>query len=229
VNARLSIVGISELALIAALAGSGTYAFINSSIYVGIKRLMEAINFPVSYLPIMLWGLLSLYGVINIIVRVQSSGRFIFLIFLLSLPSILSHNILNWPGIIGVEFTLSTSLGFYEVLALGVFIITGYVVLNRIHLIRHTERSLTARGADPVEVKNAAFHSHLTLILCIVVASGVTAAIAFVARSLELLTLGHLRHMPWNVLVVGIGCILLLSGYLYWLAVRRRTKNKSSS
>jgi hypothetical protein len=219
----------SEIALIAALSGSGTYGFVNSSLYVDIRSLLEAVDFPVSYVPILLWGLLSLYGFINITIRARSSGRFIFFVFLISLPSILSHNILDWPGIIGVDFTLSTSLGFYQVLALGVFIITGYVVLNRIHLIRHTQRSLTTRGANPVEVRSVASNSHLMLVLSVVVALVVTAAIAFVARSLELLTLGYMSHVPWNVLIIGIGCILLLSGYLYWLGARRRTKGNSSS
>lgn len=225
-RARLSIVGISELALIGALAGTGTYAFVNSCVYVDVKRLIEAVNLPVSYIPILLWGLLSVYGLFNITIRGRGSGGFIFFVFLLALPSILSHDILNWPGIVGAEFTISTSLAFYQVLALGVFVVTGYVLLNRLHLFRQTQRSLIARGADPVEIRSVAFSSHLTLALAVVVALAVTAAIAFVSRNLELMTLGYIRHTPWNVMAIGIGCILLLSGYLYWLGAHRRTKEE---
>lgn len=225
---RLTIVGVTELALIAALSGSGTYAFINSGIYVDIKGFVEAINLPVSYVPILLWGFPSLYGVFNITSRGQSSGGFIFFVFLLSLPSILSHNILNWFSIAGAEFALSTSLGFYEVLALGIFIITGYVVLNRMHLFKQARRKLIEREANPIDVESVTFNSYLVLVLAIIVALVVTVAIAFLSRNLELLVLDHIREIPWNVVFIGVGCVLLLAGYLYWLGARRRTKDQSS-
>jgi hypothetical protein len=226
-RARITIVSIAELTLIAALSGSGTYAFINSSIYSWVKNFGEAINLPLSYIPIVLWGLLSLYGVFNITLRGQGSGGFVFLVTLLSLPSILSHNILNWLGISGLEFTLSTSLGFYEVLVLGVLIITGYVVLNRMHLFKQARRNLTARGANPVDIESVTFNSYLVLILAIVAALVATIAIAFLSRNLELLVLDYIRDMPWNVVFIGIGCVLLLAVYLYWLGARRRSKNQS--
>jgi hypothetical protein len=226
---RLTIIGVTELALIAALSGSGTYAFINSSIYIDTKGFAEAINFPVSYLPILLWGFPSLYGVFNITIRGQSSGGFIFFVFLLSLPSILSHNILDWLSIAGAEFTLSTSLGFYGVLALGVFIITGYVVLNRMHLFRQAKRSLTARGADPAEVESVTYNGYLLMVLAIIMALVVTVAIAFMSRNLELLVLNYIRDIPWNVVFIGVGCVLLLAVYLYWMGARRRTKDQSPS
>ncbi len=227
-RSRLTMVGIAELALIAALSGSGTYAFISSSIYVWVKGFGEAINLPVSSIPIILWGLLSLYGVFNITIRGQGSGGFIFFVFLLSLPSILSHNILNWLGISGLGFTLSTSLSFYEMLAPGVFIITGYIILDRMHLFRQARHNLTTRGANPVDIESVTFNSYLVLVLAIVAALVVTTAIAFLSRNLELLVLDSIRIMPWNVVFIGIGCVLLLAAYLYWLGARRRTKDQSS-
>jgi len=200
----------------AALSGSGTYAFINSSIYVWVKGFGEAINLPLSSIPILLWGLLSLYGVLNITLSGQGSGSFVFFVLLLSLPSILSHNILNWLGIAGAEFTLSTSLSFYEMLALGVFIITGYI------------HNLTTRGANPVDIESVTFNSYLVLVLAIVAALVVTTAITFLSRNLELLVLDYIRDMPWNVVFIGIGCVLLLAVYLYWLGARRKTKDQSS-
>jgi len=226
---RITMISIAELVLIAALSGSGTYAFINSSIYVWVKEFGEAINLPVSSIPVLLWGLLSLYGVFKITIRGQGSGSFVFFVFLLSLPSILSHNILNWLGISGLEFTLSTSLGFYEMLALGVLIITGYVVLNRMHLFRQARRNLAERGANPVDIESVTFNSYLMLILATAAALVATIAIAFLSRNLELLVLDHIRAMPWNVVFIGIGCILLLAVYLYWLGARRRTKDQSSA
>lgn len=163
----------------------------------------------------------------NITIRGQGSGGFIFFVFLLSLPSILSHNILNWLGISGLGFTLSTSLGFYEMLSLGVLIITGYTVLNRMHLLKQAQRNLTERGANPVDIESVTFNSYLVLILAIVAALITTIAIAFLSHNLELLVLDYIRDMPWNVVFIGIGCVLLLAVYLYWLGARRRPKGQS--
>jgi len=214
-------VGVTELALIATLSGSGIYAFINSSIYNWVNGFVAGINLPI---PIILWGLLFLFGGFNITIRGQSSGGFIFFVTLLSLPSILSHNILNWLSIAGLEFTLSTGLDFYEVLALGIFIITGYVALNRMHLFRQAQRNLTVRGTDPIEIESVTFNSYLVLVLAIAAALVVTIAIAFLSRNLELMVIDHIREIPWNVVLIGVGCVLLLAGYLYWLGARRRVK-----
>lgn len=224
---RITMIGIAEPVLIAALSGSGTYAFINSSIYSWVKNFGEAINLSLSYVPIVIWGLLSLYGVFNITLRRQGSGGFVFFVTLLSLPSILSHNTLNWLGMSGSEFTLSTSLSFYEMLALGVFTITGYVVLNRMHLFKQARGNLIARGANPIDIESVTFNSYLVLILAIVAALITTIAIAFLSRNLELLVLDYIRDMPWNVVFIGIGCVLLLAVYLYWLGARRRPKGQS--
>ena len=214
-------IGVTELALIAALSGSGTYAFVNSNVYDLVNGFAAAINLPI---PIILWGLLFLFGAFNITIRGQGSGGFIFFVTLLSLPSILSHNILNWLSIAGLEFTLSTGLSLYEVLALGVFIITGYVVLNRMHLFRHAQRSMIARGTEPVEIESVTFNSYLVLVVAIIAALVVTLTIAFLSRNLELMVLDYIREIPWNVVFIGIGCTLLLAGYLYWFGARRRIK-----
>lgn len=223
-SARISMVGITELALIAALSSAGAYAFLSSNIYVEIERLMHAADRPVAYVPLILLGVPFLYGVLSITIRGRSSGGFIFLVFLLSLPAVLSYNIVDWPGIVGIELTLSTSLGFYAVLALGVFMITGYVLLNRMHVFRHTQRNLAARGADPVETEAVTFNTYLVSILAILVVLVVAAAIAFMSRSLALLTIDHVREIPWHVILIGIGCVLVLAGYLRWLGIHRRTK-----
>jgi len=227
-RSRITVFGITELVLITALSGIGTYAFMNSSVYSWVRNFGEVLNLPLSYVPIVIWGLLSLYGVFNITLRRQGSGGFVFFVTLLSLPSILSHNTLNWLGMSGSEFTLSTSLSFYEMLALGVLIITGYVVLNCMHLFRQARRNLTGRGANPADIESVTLSSYLVLFLAIAAALVVTIAIAFLSRNLELLVLDRIRAMPWNVVFIGIGCVLLLAVYLYWLGARRRTKDQPS-
>jgi len=89
----------------------------------------------------------------------------------------------------------------------------------------HTEHNLTTRGANPVDIESVTFNSYLVLVLAIVAALVVTTAITFLSRNLELLVLDYIRDMPWNVVFIGIGCVLLLAVYLYWLGARRKTKD----
>ncbi|MCL0060548.1 hypothetical protein M1O18_05120 [Dehalococcoidia bacterium] len=249
-RSHITVISIVELMLIAALSGSGTYAFINSGIYSWVKEFGEAVNLPIYYIPIILWGLLSVVGVFNITFRGGPSDEFVQWVALLSLPSLLSYNtvdwlgifawvvtslplpptlsynIVNWLGILGSGF--NTGPGFYEMLGLGVLIITGYVVLNHLHIIKQARHNLANRGANPVDMESVTFYSYLVLILAIVGALVTAAAIAFLSRNLELLMLDHIRDMPWNVVFIGLSCILLLAGYLYWLGAQRRPKDQSS-
>ncbi|MFC1942228.1 hypothetical protein ACFLWU_03310 [Chloroflexota bacterium] len=228
-RSRITMISIAELVLITSLSGIGIYAFINSGIYSRVNEFGEVINLPPSSIPIVLWGLLFLFGIFSITIRGQGSGGLVFFVILLALPSILSHNTLNWPGIFGSEFSLDTRLGFYEMLVLGILIITGYVILNRLHLFKRVRHNLTQRGASNVDIEIVALNSYLVLTLAIAVALVTTTAIVFLSRSLELLVLDYIRGMPWNVVFIGIGCVLLLAVYLYWMGARRRTKDQSSS
>ncbi len=97
------------------------------------------------------------------------------------------------------------------------------------HLFKQVQRNLTERGASPADIKSVTFNSYLVLIFTIAVALVATIAIAFLSRNLELLVLDYIRDMPWNVVFIGIGCVLLLVVYLYWLGARRRPKDQSLS
>jgi hypothetical protein len=218
-----AITSLAELALIAAMGAIGAYAFLASSIYDAVSAYgtTHAIGF-LPYLPVIIWGFITAFGVLNIVLFKRGSGIFAWIVAIFSLPSLLAHNTVNWPGIIGSDFKLTTSLGFNSMLTLGVLIITGYVILNYLRFFKASQHSMEARHTDPADVESINAFSNLSLFITVCAAVAATALVAFLARGLETLVLGAVKAMPWNIVFIGLVCILALAFYLYWLSARRR-------
>ncbi len=224
---HLAVISIAELALIAALSGIGVYALVNSNIFSVVREFGEAHHYVfIYYLPVILWGLVFAYGMLNSILQGKGYGGFIWFVVVLSMPSLLSFNTVNWPGIFGSEYNLSTSLDFSEMLVLGVLVITGYIILNYFILFRQTRHNMISREVNPVDMESVTVYSYLALSLAVIAALAATMVVAFLSRNFELLVLDYIRNIPWNVVFIGLLCILLLAFYLYWLGARRRTKNQ---
>jgi hypothetical protein len=220
-----AIVNAAELVLITTLGGIGAYTFLASSVYVSLREYGEAHTLGfMPYLPAIIWGILAAVGILRIILANRGSGLFIWLVMICALPSLLAHNTVDWPGILGMNIKLTTTLGFNSMLALGVLTITGYVILDYLRLFKKAEQSMVARQAFPTDVESIGAFSNLSLLMAVVGALAATFIVALLARGLETLTLGVIRSVPWNAVFVGLFCFLLLSFYLYWLSARRRGK-----
>ena len=124
----------------------------------------------------------------------------------------------------GWDFKLTTSLGFDSMLTFGVLTITGYVILDYLRLFKQSEHNMAARGVTPADIESVSGFSNLALFLAISGALIATALVGFLARGLESLALDYLRQLPWNVVLIGLFCLLLIAFYLYWLFARRRDK-----
>jgi hypothetical protein len=220
-----AIVNAAELVLITTLGGIGAYTFLTSSVYASLREYGEAHTLGfMPYLPAIIWGVLTAIGVLRIILANRGSGLFIWLVMLCALPSLLAHNTVDWPGILGTNIKLTTTLGFNSMLALGVLTITGYVILDYLRLFKKAEQSMMARQATPADVESTGAFSNLSLLIAVVGALAATFIVALLARGLETLTLDIIRRVPWNAVFIGLFCFLLLSFYLYWLSARRRGK-----
>lgn len=212
-----------ELALVAALAGAGSYAFLDSSAYDAVSQYGARNNIGfMPYLPLIIWSVLTVFGVVSIVLSKRGSGTFIWLVTIFSLPSLLGQNTIDWPGILGLNFKLTTSLGFAGMLAIGIFIITGYIVLDYLRAFKNSEQRLADRGVSNNDIESVSGFSYLALLAAIGGGLAATVVVAFLARHLELLTLDYIRKMPWNIVFIGLFCFLLLAFYLYWLGARRR-------
>ncbi len=218
-----AIASMTELVLIALMGGIGAYAFLASSAYENVKNYGELHNLGfMPYLPLIIWGFTTGFGILNIILLNRGSGIFTWLAAIFCLPSLLAHNTVDWPGVFGWDLKLTTSLGFNSMLALGVLLITGYVILNYLRFFKESERSMMARQATPGDIENVNGFSNLSLFMAVCGALAAAALIALLARGLEAMVIGVVRQMPWNTVFIGLFCLLLLAFYLYWLSARRR-------
>jgi hypothetical protein len=221
------IVNTAELFLITALGGIGAYTFLASSIYTSLRNYGEAhtIGF-IPYLPAIIWVLLTSIGIIRIIMANRGSGLFIWLVMICALPSLLAHNTVDWPGVFGTGFKLTTTLGFNSMLALGVLTISGYMILDYLRLFKKAGQSMVSRQATPTDIADISAFSSLSLLIAVLGALAATVVVAFLARGLETLTLDIIGSVPWNAVFIGLFCFLLLAFYLYWLSARRRAKRE---
>ncbi len=220
-----AITSTAELVLIAAMGGIGAYAFLASSLYETARDYgaLHSLGF-IPYLPLIIWGLITGFGLLNIVMFNRGSGVFTWIVAIFCLPSLLAHNTTDWAGMLGISFKLTTSLGFNSMLTLGVLVITGYVILNYLRSFKASERDMIARHASPEDIESISGFSNLSLFITVCGAVAATALVAFLARGLETLMLGAVRATPWNVVFIGLSCILVLAFYLYWLSARRRDK-----
>jgi hypothetical protein len=220
------LVNAAELVLIAALGGIGAYTFLASSVFDSLRGYGEAHNVAfIPYLPALIWGVLSVIGILRVILAKKGSGFFIVLVMLCALPSLLAHNSVDWPGIFGMELKLTTSLGFNTMLALGLLTITGYMILDYLRLFKKAEQSMILRQAAPADIETIGAFSSFSLFIAVLGALTAATAVAALARGLETLALDFIRDMPWNSVFIGLFCFLLVAFYLYWLSARRRGKN----
>lgn len=220
-----AITSAAELALIAAMGAIGAYAFLASSAYEAVSDYGQAHSLGfIPYLPLIIWGLITGFGVLNIVLFNRGGGVFTWIVAIFCLPSLLAHNTTDWEGIMGINFKLTTTLGFNSMLTLGVLVITGYIILNYLRTFKETERKMTDKHASPEDIESISGFSNLALFITVCGAVAATALVAFLARGLETLMLGAVRAMPWNVVFIGLFCFLVLAFYLYWLSARRRDK-----
>jgi hypothetical protein len=215
----------TELLLIAAMGGIGAYAFLASGAYEAVNNYGTAHHLGfMSYLPLLIWLFIAGFGLLNIVIFNRGSGSFTWLVVIFSLPSLLAHNSVDWAGMAGLKLNLSTSLGFNAMLALGVLTMTGYVILNYLRFFKESEHSMIERQADQNDIENINGFSNSALLIAVSGALAATALVAFLARGLEKLALDAVKKMPWNTVLIGLFCFLLLAFYLYWLGARRKGK-----
>jgi hypothetical protein len=218
------------MALIAALGGIGAYAFLASSAYDAVRNFGDAHKIAfMGYLPLIIWGIITAFGILNIVLANRGSGSFIWLVMIFSLPSLLAHNTVDWPKIFGWSFKLTTSLGFNSMLALSVLTITGYVILDYLRFFKQSGNSMKERQVSPTDIENVSNFRSTALFLAVLSALAATALVACLAILLEKAALGFMQSLPWNVVFVGLFCLLLIAFYLYWLFARRRNGTENSN
>jgi hypothetical protein len=213
-----------EWIVIALLALAGVLALTNASAYSWIHDpVADRVPALAPFLPVLIWALVFLFGVQSIIWRSKGGGTFTLLVGLISLPALMNFNSIDWLKFIGIQSHVTDGLGFFPCLVLGLLVMTGYLLLNLIGNLKQSRNSLQRRGADRADIQEFDIHGHFTTFLGIGVSLVAAMVIYGLSRGVEALSGGYISSVPWYILLIGFGCVIILAVYLYWLGMRKTT------
>jgi len=221
------LINIAEWVLIAIIGLCGTLAFASSGLYSLLHNSLLS-HYPDigHYLIAIIWVFLALVGIFSVSFQRKGGGFLTWLAFILTAPSILAFNKLNIPGILGSQYKFTTDLAFWQALVLAAVILTAYLLLNFMRESKLFRLGLVKKQADPADIENVSVKSHQTLILALLGALVLTAVISLIAVNLESFLLPGFSRLPWNVVLIGIACLLFLAVYVYWLGARQTPSDK---
>jgi hypothetical protein len=223
----LLLINIVEWVLIAVIGLCGTLAFSSSGAYSLLHRFLLT-HYPDigHYLIAIIWALLALMGLFSVSLQRKGGGFLTWLALILSSPSILAFNKLDIPRMLGLDFTISTSLSFWQVLILTVVILSAYLLLNFMRELKIFRLGLSKKGAESKDIENISIKSHQFLLAALLGALVLTVVLAWLAFGLETLLLPYFKHIAWNVVLIGTGCLLVLAAYIYWLGTHQSSSEK---
>jgi uncharacterized BrkB/YihY/UPF0761 family membrane protein len=106
--------------------------------------------------------------------------------------------------------------------ALGAGIITCYILINFMSLLRKSRNDLAAQGADLSGTDRVYFKSHLGLLAITAIALTIAVLITGLAWGIELVSHTAMAHWSGSLFVVGLVCVLLITSSIYWIVSRRK-------
>jgi hypothetical protein len=116
-----------------------------------------------------------------------------------------------------------TYLNFFGILALGIIIISCYLLLNFILILNKSYAALIKRGANSSEADKLFSKSYLILLLFIGIAIMVAMLILGLTKGIELLSTPMIKALSPNIILAGLVCTILIALYLYWLVSSRKS------
>jgi len=215
-----------EATLIGVMSFCGTFAFISSKLFASFHEFLNLhLAMIANYTPLAIGLVLFISGTLLIMVKNIGKGFFTWLIIIFSLPSILSLDSIDLFRFIKLDIVRSqftTTLSSTEILEIGVAIITCYLLINFMSLLRISRDKPARQGADSSGTDAVYFRSHLVLIQIMVIALLISSIIMGLATVIEQGLSPAISRLPWNIFFVGLGCALIIAAYIYWVVSRRK-------
>jgi hypothetical protein len=191
--------------------------------------------FPITGLwTILVFVGLLLTGVSMIIFPRVGALPFSLLTFTASLPAILSHNILDigkltykGSGFFG-QTTLNTTtlIPYWMTLSIGLFLISGYLVLSYLNSLQREYQAAISGNADIPETKKVTSRNTTIAIIYPALAGLSAAALIIPLNVLQPAISEYMQNYSWSIIVFGLISVLLVGGLIYWLGI---FKHKSIS
>jgi hypothetical protein len=103
---------------------------------------------------------------------------------------------------------------FIILLVLGLFIVTGYLILSYLHAIQNDIREMKSADTETTEVEYFT-KNHLSFLFMTL---GIT---VFLATAVVIFL--RVIH-PWSIMVLGLGSVLVLGAFVYRIGMREKKK-----
>jgi hypothetical protein len=83
------------------------------------------------------------------------------------------------------------------------------------------------RKASPEDIEQVNELGHLFALLTTITALAAVAVICGLSWGLETLISARLPQVPWYVVPLGLGCILVLGVYIYWIGIGKQSERNN--
>jgi type III secretory pathway component EscS len=138
-----------------------------------------------------------------------------------SLPAILLYNTLDLGTIKYAGFQGQTyvppQVYFPIALALGLLIISGYLVLSYLNSLQKDYQTMIRREAEVNEVEDVTNRNLSIIWIILAISIAVAVIIAILLKVVQPVVSEYLEDYPWSIMVLGLAAILFLAGFLYWM------------
>ncbi len=177
--------------------------------------------FGVSINSVITFGVLSLLGITTIIILPLSSLFFGTSALLAILPVSMKLNSVKWWAFSEESLDFCPNLGFPIVLAIGLAVISGSLLLNYIHSLRRELR--TIEKAEAIPPRKYALSQSLATGVAILVCMVLALVISLVIFAMQGGLTKWFNQLPlWTLSVGGFTALIILALVIFWSAGVRR-------
>jgi len=180
--------------------------------------------FGVSINSVITFGVLLLLGIITIIILPCSTLFFGTGALLVILPVSMKLNSVKWWAFSEESLDFCPNLGFPVVLAIGLAVVSGSLLLNYIHSLRRELRK--NEKAEVVPPRKYASSQILAMGVAILVCTVIALVLSFVIFAMQDGLTNWFNQLPlWTLSVGGFTALIILTLVIFWLAgVRRNSR-----
>ncbi|MBN1188623.1 MAG: hypothetical protein JXA46_02625 [Dehalococcoidales bacterium] len=169
-----------------------------------------------------IWLLLFIAGIL-LAIFAGRNGAFGWLAAVFILPSLLAFDSINILKVVHLDFGITTTLTFVQALIIGITVMTCHILLNLLNILKKERHVYEERGAGMKDIERAFSGNHIWLWALVTFSILIVSSIILLSAGLSTVLLGPVSGLPWNFVLPGIICILVLAIFLYWLGLRHNS------
>ncbi len=114
---------------------------------------------------------------------------------------------------------MTFEISYWTALSIGLFLISGYLVLSYLNLLQKEYQAAVSGDADIPEAKKVISRNIIIAIIYPVFARLLAALLIIPLNKHQPAMTKYMQDFPWSILVFGLVSVLLVSGLIYWLGI----------